>query len=134
MDIRSHCTVTPVTMHETVTVWSMVPKFSIMEQTKGTYLEAVEEWTVAAGTRAESHFHNTHEYYYILEGDAVVQIEKEARRVHPRDLIYIPPNAVHTIWPAGEKGVRAFSFAVSYQKPGGTGYVPAELPEVPVSD
>ena len=134
IDIRSHRTVKPVTMHETVTVWGMFPKFSFVEETKGTYLEAVEEWTIAAGARAEAHLHNTHEYYYILEGDAVVQIEKEARQVHPGDLVYIPPNAVNTIWPTGEKGIRAFSFSVSYQEPKGTGYIPAELPEVPVTD
>lgn len=121
-------------MHETVTVWGMFPKFSLVDQTKGTYLEAIEEWTIAPGARAEAHFHNTHEYYYILEGNAVVQIEAEARRVRPGDLIYVPPNAVHTIWPTGEKGVRAFSFAVSYQKPAGTGYVPASLPEAHVTE
>ena len=134
MDIRSHRTVTPVTMHETVTVWGMFPKFSIVDQTKGTFLEAIEEWTIAAGTRAEAHFHNTHEYYYILDGDAVVQIEREARRVYPGDLIYIPPNTVHAIWPTGEKGVRALSFAASYQQPGGMGYTPAELPEVATTE
>ena len=121
-------------MHETVTVWGMFPKFSFVEETKGTYLEAVKEWTIAANTRAEAHYHDTHEYYYILEGEAVVQIEKEARRVQSGDLVYIPPNAVHTIWPTGGKAVRALSFSVSYQKPGGVGYTSAELPEVPLSD
>ena len=129
MDIRSAKTVTPVNMHQVVTVWGLVPKFSMHDQTQGAYLEAVEEWTVAPNIRSEPHFHDTHEYFFFLEGDAVVQIEGEARRVSPGDLVYVPRNAVHAVR-SGTKGVRAFSFSVSYQKPEGVGYTPAELDEV----
>jgi len=129
MDVRSANTVTPVTMHETVTVWPMFPKFSLYDATAGTYLEAIEEWTIQAGARAEPHTHNTHEFYYILQGQAVVQIEREVQSVRPGDLIYIPPNAVHTIWPTGDQGVRALSFSASYQRPGGAGYRPGTLPD-----
>ncbi len=130
MDIRSSKNLEPTVMHETVKVWEMVPKFSVREETKGTYLEAIEEFEILAGARAEAHYHDTHEYYFILEGEAIVQIEEEAQRVSPRDLVYIPPNAVHTIWPVGDSGVRALAFAASYQEPSPTGYTPAELPEV----
>lgn len=116
-------------MHQVVSVWGFVPKFSMYDQTQGSYLEAVEEWAVAPNIRSEPHFHDTHEFFFFLEGDAVVQIEQEARRVHPGDLVYIPRNAVHAV-PSGENGVCAFSFSVSYQKPEGIGYTPAELPEV----
>lgn len=133
MDIRSARTVEPVVMHEAVHVWGMFPKFSFFKESNGSYLEAVEEWTIAPGARAEAHYHDTHEFYYILEGNAIVQIEQEAKRVRPGDLIYIPRNAVHTIWPTDGGGVRAFSFSVSYQKPEGNGYVPHDLPEVPVT-
>lgn len=132
MDIRSTRTVEPVVMHETVTVWGLFPKFSFRDETQGTYLEAVEEWTIAAGAKAEPHSHDTHEFYYFLKGDAVVQIEDEARAVHPGDLVYIPRNVVHTVWPTTDEGVRAFSFSVSYQQAGGSGYQPGELPEVAV--
>jgi quercetin dioxygenase-like cupin family protein len=131
MDIRSAKTITPVIMHEAVTVWSLFPKFSLHDQTRGTYLEAVEEWTITPNTRAEPHFHDTHEFFFFLEGDAVEQIEQEARQVGPGDLVYIPRNAVHAVR-SGPKGVRAFSFSVSYQRPEGTGYAPAELAEVSV--
>ncbi|MFL6451334.1 MAG: cupin domain-containing protein [Bryobacteraceae bacterium] len=83
-------------MHQTVRVWSFIPKFSIYEETKGTYLEAVEEFTLAPGVRAEPHYHDTHEFFYILEGSAVIQIEKEARICRAGDFIRIPRKAVHT--------------------------------------
>lgn len=117
-------------MHESVRVWELVPKFSMREETEGTYLEAVEEFEIAPGAKAEPHYHDTHEYYFILEGEAVVQIGDEARRVGPKDLVYIPPNAVHTIWPVDGGGVRSLAFAASYQPPTLPGYTPAELPAV----
>ena len=78
MEILSARNIDPVTLHETVKVWGFIPKFSAYEETKGTYLEAVEEFTLAPGVRAEPHYHDTHEFFYILEGSAVIQIENEA--------------------------------------------------------
>lgn len=134
MDIRSTSTVVPVSMHDNVKVWGLFPKFSLFEQTQGTYLEAIEEWTIAPHTKATPHSHDTHEFYYILVGEAVVQIEQEARRVKPGDLIYIPPKVPHSIWPTTDEGVRAFSFSVSYQAPVEPGYKDEVLDEVPVID
>jgi len=94
MDIRSARTVAPVTMHQVTTVWALFPRFSLHDQTQGTYLEEIEEWTIAPNTRGAPHFHNTHEFYFILEGTAIIQIEQEARRVGPGDLVYVPRNAV----------------------------------------
>jgi quercetin dioxygenase-like cupin family protein len=119
-------------MHQVVTVWGLVPKFSMHDETQGTYLEAVDEWTVVPNIRSEPHSHDTHEFFFFLEGDGVVQIEQEARRVGPGDLVYIPRNAAHSVR-SGANGVRAFSFSVSYQQPEGTGYRPIDLPEVGVS-
>lgn len=129
MDICSACTVAPVTMHQAVTVWGLFPKFSVHDETQGTHLEAIEESTIAPNTRGEPHFHDTHEFYYILDGAAIVQIEQEARHVSWGDLIYVPRNAVHTVKTSAE-GVRACSFSVSCQEPKGIGYTPAVLPEV----
>ena len=129
MEIVSTRKIEPVTLHETVKVWGFIPKFSAYEATKGTYLEAVEEFTLAPGARAEPHFHDTHEFFYILEGSAVVQIENEARICRPGDFIRIPRNAVHT-GKALEDGVRGLAFSVSYQDPHGPAYHPAELPEI----
>lgn len=134
MEIRSRRTVEPVGMHQSVKVFTLVPKFSMLEETKGSYLELIDDFEVAAGEVCEAHYHNTHEYYFILEGDAVVQIENEAKRVHPGDLIHIPPDKVHSIWPEGDKGVRALAVAVGWQEPKGEGHIPHPLPRVPITD
>lgn len=34
-------------IHISVNVWGFIPKFSAYEETKGTYLEAAEEFTIA---------------------------------------------------------------------------------------
>lgn len=133
MQIQSAKTITPVILHEAVKVWGFIPKFSVYEETKDTYLESVEEFSLEPGIRAEPHHHDTHEFFYILEGSATVQIEHEARICSRGDLIRIPRNAVHTAR-AGVSGVRALAFSVSYQEPRGIGYIPAELPEVQATD
>lgn len=133
MNIRSSKNIVPVTMHESVKVWGFIPKFSVYEETKGTYLEAVEEFTLSAGVRAEPHRHDTHEFFYILDGSAVVQVENEAHLCEAGDFIRIPRNAVHTAR-AGSAGVRALAFSVSYQEPRGIGYLPADLTELQPSD
>ncbi len=130
VDIRSEATVEPILEHETVKVHSLFPKFSFREQTEGSYLEFVDVFEIRAGAQAEPHYHDTHEFYFLLEGDAVVQIEDEASHVRPGDLIHIPRNAKHSIWPTTDRGVKAFCFAVSYQEPELPGYTPAELPPV----
>ena len=93
MEILSTRDLQPVAMHQTVKVWSFIPKFSAYEETKGTYLEAVDEFTLAPGVRAEPHYHDTHEFFYILEGSAIFQIENEARVCRVGDFIRIPRNA-----------------------------------------
>jgi mannose-6-phosphate isomerase-like protein (cupin superfamily) len=121
-------------VHETVRVYPLLPRWSLAEETKDTYLEFIDDFEIDAGSKAEPHFHNTHEWYFILEGTGVVQIEDEARRVAPGDLIYIPPNQRHTIYPTGHGNIRALCFAASYQKIGGDFYTPVELQEVTPSD
>jgi quercetin dioxygenase-like cupin family protein len=130
LDVRSIAKTKPITLHETVTVHSLIPKYEKHDETRDTYLEFFDVFEVAPGHKIEPHFHNTHEWYFVLQGPLVVQIEDQARRLIPGDLIYIPPNARHTAWTDGEERVRAIAFACSYQKPEGLGYVPCELPEV----
>lgn len=132
MDVRNPETTKPIVEHEDVTVYSMVPKWSMRGETMGSYLEFIDVFEIAPGAKAEPHYHDTHEFYFVLEGEGVVQIERETRRVWPGDLVHIPRNAVHSVWPTGDEPIRAFCFAVSYQEPGGVGYVPAKLPETSV--
>jgi quercetin dioxygenase-like cupin family protein len=130
MDVRSATHTQPITLHETVTVHSLIPKYELHDETEGTYLEFFDVFEVAPGRKIEPHHHNTHEWYFVLSGRLIVQVEDEARRLVPGDLVHIPPNARHSAWTEGEERVRAVAFACSYQEPEGLGYVPCELPEV----
>jgi quercetin dioxygenase-like cupin family protein len=79
----------------------------------GGYLELVAEFEVEAGGELHPHSHHTHEFYYMLSGRAVMTIEGESREVVPGDLIYIPPDALHTIRPVSENAsIRALVFAL----------------------
>ena len=130
MDVRN-ADVEPTIEHEgSCLSYFMVPKESFREETEGGYLEFIGEFELKPGARLAPHYHDSHEYYYLLSGDAITQIESEQRRVAPGDLIHIPRNAVHSIWSASEtEPFRALAFAVSFQPPGAS-YVDAELPPV----
>jgi quercetin dioxygenase-like cupin family protein len=133
MDVRN-ANVEPVVEHGgSCLSYFMIPKESVRDETTGSYLEFVGEFELEPGTRLQPHFHDTHEFYYMLQGEAIMQIEKEQQRVKPGDLICIPRNAVHSIWPASDgDSFRAMAFAVSFQPPGAT-YTDAELPEPEVT-
>ena len=134
MNISSRETVRPITVHQTVRVYPLLKRWALAEETQGTYLEFIDDFEIDPGSKAEPHFHNTHEWYFFLEGNGVVQIENEARRVTPGDLIYIPPNQRHTVYPTGAGKIRALCFAASYQPVGGKFYTPVELKDVAPAD
>jgi quercetin dioxygenase-like cupin family protein len=130
MDVRN-ARIPPTIEHGgTCKTFFMFPKESIRGDTEGSYLEYISEFEIAPGTHLEPHRHNTHEFFYILSGRALMQIEREKREVGPGDLIHIPPNAVHSIAPAGAQTMRALAFAASFLPPGGSGTEaePAGLP------
>ena len=109
----------------------MVPKEAMRAVTEGSYLEYVSEFEIAAGAHLEPHRHNTHEFYYILQGHGLMQVERDKQKVGPGDLIHIPPNAVHSIAPLDGTGpIRALAFAASFLPPGGAGSE-AEATELP---
>jgi quercetin dioxygenase-like cupin family protein len=130
MDVRNSKIEPTIEHGGTCRTFFMVPKESMREETMGSYLEYVSEFEIAAGTNLEPHRHNTHEFFYMLSGKAMMQIEKEKREVVPGDLIYIPPNAVHSIWPLGDQPLRALAFAASFLPPGGAG-TEAEKADLP---
>lgn len=112
----------PVLEHGgTCKTFFMVPKEGMRQETTGSYLEYVAEFQIDAGSHLEPHRHNTYEFFYILSGRAMMQIERERREMAPGDLVRIPPNAVHSIAPLGNAPVRAFAFAASFLPPGGSG-------------
>jgi quercetin dioxygenase-like cupin family protein len=119
VDVRN-AKIEPTVEHEgTCLTYFMVPKESMRNETDGSYLEYVSEFELVPGARLEPHYHDTHEFFYLLEGNATMQIEAETQEVAPGDLVHIPRKATHSIWPTDpEQGFRALAFAVSFQPPG----------------
>jgi quercetin dioxygenase-like cupin family protein len=101
----------------------LIPKESMRDETEGSYLEFISEFELAPGTRLEPHRHDSHEFYYILEGEATMQIEGEETTLSKGDLVHIPRNAVHTIWPSGpDQRFRGLAFAASFMPRDAVGY------------
>ena len=120
----------PEIVHDTGAVYWIVPEGSMRDETEGSsFFDFVSEFTVQPGAQLQPHYHDTFEFYYILSGRAIMQIEDEANHVKPGDLVKIPRNARHTIWPTGDEEIRALCFSTSFQAPGER-FVPCELPRV----
>ena len=67
------------------------------------------------GSECQLHRHDDDELFYLLDGEAMVQIGEDIALVGAGDLVMIPGGSVHTIWPAhAGKTFHAFSFAVNY--------------------
>jgi len=129
MDIRS-AAVNPIVEHgETVRSYFMVAKDELRAATLGSFMEFICEFEVAAGQRLEPHYHDTHEFYYILVGNGLMQVEAEIRDVKRGDLVCIPRMAGHSIWSTiPGKPIRGLAFAVSFQEEAAP-FVPTTLPE-----
>ncbi|MFZ5672913.1 MAG: cupin domain-containing protein [Pseudomonadota bacterium] len=113
MDIRSCHYVHPDVVHQgTTPVWWLVAPREMREATLGGHLELVSEFEIRAGGEVHTHSHPTFEFYYMLTGRALMTIEDETREIAPGDLVMIPPDAPHSIKPAGpNNGIRALAFA-----------------------
>ncbi len=60
--------------------------------------QSLAEATVEAGRITERHHHRlSEEFYFILEGEGVMEVDGEERRVRAGDGILIPPGAWHRI-------------------------------------
>jgi quercetin dioxygenase-like cupin family protein len=132
VDVRSLADAETTVEHGSATVHFQVPMRSMYDATLGTYLQGAGVFEVEPGVRFEPHMHDTHEFYFIIEGKAIMQIEDGARLVGPTDLVYIAPNLRHTMRVL-EQPLRAFCFAVAAQDPALPDYISCELPEVEVS-
>jgi len=114
MDVRSITTVEAEVEHNgTVPVWYLVHPREMKQITDGGYLELVNEFEVAAGGAVFPHTHPTHEFYFVMSGRGVMTIDGEDRDVGPGDLIYIPPDMVHSLAPTGGGAIHCFCFAVA---------------------
>jgi mannose-6-phosphate isomerase-like protein (cupin superfamily) len=128
MDIRSIQLTGPVKEHnDTTTVWWLVRPREMYEASVGGHLELICEWEVAAGGEVFPHTHPTHEYYYITAGRGIIVCDGEEREVGPGDLVYIPPDKVHSARPlTGNAPLRAVSFAVGLPGAGEIDYTTHE--------
>ena len=124
MDIRSAREVAPIVEHAgTVPVWWLIAPREMQNDTRGGFLELVSEWEVEGGGIVDPHSHPTHEFYYILSGRGVMKIADEEREVGQGDLIRIPPNEVHSIWPLTQHtSLRGFAFAIGMEGNGPVDY------------
>jgi mannose-6-phosphate isomerase-like protein (cupin superfamily) len=59
------------------------------------------------------HEHPTHEFYFVMSGRGIMIVADEERPVGPGDLVYIPPDTVHSLRPTGGGAIHCFCFAVA---------------------
>ena len=65
--------------------------------------QSLAEATVPAGGATERHYHKlSEEFYYILEGSGMIEIDGESKHVSAGDAILIPANAWHQIMAADD--------------------------------
>ena len=124
MDVRSIEDMAPTIEHNgTTPVWWLVPPQEMRAATEGGFLELVSEWEIAGGGAVDAHSHPTHEFYYIISGRGIMKIADEEREVRQGDLVYIPPNATHSIWPATKNApLRGLAFAIGMEDAGPVDY------------
>ena len=100
MDVRSIEAKAPVVEHNgTVPVWWMIESREFKDITDGGYLELVNEFEVPGGGLVDPHSHPTHEFYYVMNGKGIMTIDGEDREISQGDLVYIPPDKVHSLRP-----------------------------------
>ena len=115
MDVRNSTLVEPTVEHNgTTPVWYLVQPREMQAMTDGGFLELVNEFEVRPGGRVDPHSHPTHEFYFVTSGRGVMTIDNESRDVGPGDLVYIPPDLVHSLRPEpSDTTIRCFCFAVA---------------------
>lgn len=124
MDVRNINSVKPTAEHNgTTPVWYLMPPGLMREQTAGGSLELVNEFEILGGGAVAPHTHPTHEFYYVLYGRGRMIIDDENEEIGQGDLVYIPPNAVHSLEAVSENApIRCFCFAVACPDAGDINY------------
>lgn len=117
----------PVVMehNDTVTSRFLFDFDELRDASLGSHLSFIDEFAVQPGIEIEPHFHNSHEFYYVLEGSGTMRVGDGVREIGPRDLVHIPPNVPHTL-KGGSDGILCLAFAASFQEPG-EGHTPTEM-------
>lgn len=103
--------------NDTVTTNFMFDFEELRDVTEGSFLQFVNEFAVAPLEFIEPHFHNSHEFYYVLSGEGTMRIGDFVTQIHPGQLVYTPPNTPHSLY-AHNGGIRCLAFAASFQARG----------------
>ena len=124
MDVRSIEDVEPVVEHNgTVPVWWLVNPREMKDITDGGYLELANEFEVKGGDMVLPHTRPTHEFYCVTSGRGVMTIDGEERTIVQGDLVYIPPDKVHSLRPISDHApIHCFCFAVGVKGAGPIDY------------
>jgi quercetin dioxygenase-like cupin family protein len=124
MDVRSIEDVEPVVEHNgTVPVWWLFKSREMKEITDGGFLELVNEFEVAGGGYVDPHSHPTHEFYYVTSGRGIMTIDGKDRPIAQGDLVYIPPDKIHSLRPVSDHApIHCFCFAIGVKGSGPVDY------------
>jgi quercetin dioxygenase-like cupin family protein len=124
MDVRNIATVEPVVEHNgTTPVWYLALPGTMRDATAGGALELVNEFEITGGGKVDPHTHPTHEFYYVLYGRGLMVVGDEEREIAQGDLVYIPPNEVHSLIATSQFApIRCFCFAIACPEAGEINY------------
>jgi quercetin dioxygenase-like cupin family protein len=114
----------------TVASHFMIPFGELREATEGGYLQFINEFMVDAGKFIEPHYHDSHEFYYVLSGRGTMRVGEDVYEVSPGDLVHTPPNVPHSIF-AHHSGVRCMAFAVAFIPAGAPTHTPVTFDNWP---
>jgi len=102
MILRSLATQSPFTTKDGSTIRSLLDLSNAPVKN-----QSLAEASVPPGGATERHYHRvSEEFYFILEGNAEMEIDGVTQVVHPGDAILIPAGAWHQITASSEAPVR----------------------------
>jgi quercetin dioxygenase-like cupin family protein len=129
VDVRNAKDIPTVKEHnDTVTTNFLFKMEELREETVGSYMQFIDEFAVEPGVSIEPHRHNSHEFYYVLEGSGLMRVGDAQKEIELRDLVSVPRNVAHTL-KAGPDGIRCLAFAASFMEPGEM-HTPVELSDL----
>lgn len=100
MEIRNHADQVPFTTKDGSTIRSLLDHSNAPVAN-----QSLAEATLPAGSETQRHYHRlSEEFYYVEDGQGMMEIDGEAREVRRGDAILIPAGAWHQI--RSEKGMR----------------------------
>ncbi len=102
MEIRALASQVPFTTKDGSTIRSILDLSNAPVK-----MQSLAEATIPAGGATQRHWHkDSEEFYFLLEGRGIMEIDGEEREVGPGDGILIPAGAWHQIRSTGQERIR----------------------------